>query len=154
MIKKNRKKHWQWCGNQQSCGTRFCLKSLQQCGENLCHSSSDSIFAGSLLLLDMDSEDPLYEIFVEVGHSSMSWSDDVIFAGSLLLLDVDPEGPSYEIPMEALVSRPATRPSAPSILSSKSFLSFNGVPLNQTKWVDCLQGASWLQDCSSSAEYG
>lgn len=53
---------------------------------------------------------------------------------SLLLLDIEPEGPSYELPMEARVVQPVHRQrTSPSILSSSSFLSFNGVALNQTK---------------------
>ncbi|XP_070188282.1 centrosomal protein of 192 kDa-like isoform X2 [Littorina saxatilis] len=75
---------------------------------------------------------------------------DVCQYRSLLLLDVEPEGPSYEIALEAVVSRPApVRSSTLNVLASRSYLSFNGVPLNQTKSLT----VRLMNKDSSRAEY-
>ncbi|KAL8616285.1 hypothetical protein ACOMHN_056228 [Nucella lapillus] len=54
---------------------------------------------------------------------------------SLLQLDVEPEGPSYEIPLEGQITRVegTQQRAALSILTSKSYLAFHGVSLNQTR---------------------
>ncbi|XP_076470000.1 uncharacterized protein LOC143300290 [Babylonia areolata] len=53
---------------------------------------------------------------------------------SLLQLDVEPEGLSYEIPLEGKVTGIGGRRGAPlTILTTKSFLAFHGVSLNQTR---------------------